>query len=124
MVLARRDIEKEASEMAKGEERKHIQVAHFWSKRPANITISFRFEELWNQASIFIVFFANQDPRGEDANLSSAAVLLLLLLLLLVQDERKQIHSSETNLNPLENEMLTSAWLQLKNSNPSLLGTI
>jgi hypothetical protein len=41
-----------------------------------------------------------------------------------VQDGRKQIHSSETNLNPLENEMLTSAWLQLKNSNPSLLGTI
>jgi hypothetical protein len=34
-----------------------------------------------------------------------------------VQDERKQIHSSETNLNPLDNEMLTSAWLQLKNSN-------
>jgi hypothetical protein len=116
MVLARGDIKREASEMAKGEERKHIQVAHFWSKRPANITISSRFEELWNQASfIFIVFFANQDPRREDANLSSAAVLLLLLLL--VQDERKQIHSSETNLNPLENEMLTSAWLQLKNSN-------
>jgi hypothetical protein len=75
---------------------------------------------LKNQASfLFIVFFANQDPRREDANLSSAAVLLLL-----VQDGRKQIHSSETNLNPLENEMLTSAWLQLKNSNPSLLGTI
>jgi hypothetical protein len=60
---------------------------------------------LKNQASfLFIVFFANQDPRREDANLSSAAVLLLL-----VQDGRKQIHSSETNLNPLENEMLTSA---------------
>jgi hypothetical protein len=29
MVLARGDIEREPSEMAKGEERKHIQVAHF-----------------------------------------------------------------------------------------------